>query len=814
MRPRLTLLSQIGSWLAVILLALAAYVTLDSQTPDVDDLDPATFDLAQAQAHVQAMSQQPHGIGSEAHDDVRDYVMGQLTAMGLTPQLQSGKRVNAYGLVSNLQNIMARIEGSAGTDDALMLLSHYDSSPHSSLGASDAASGVATVLEGLRAYMTAGNTPSNDIIVLFTDSEEIGLSGANYFVGEHPWSKDVRLVLNFEARGSGGPSFTLIETNQGNDRLMQEYARAGLDNPVANSLAYSIYKLLPNDTDLTVFRETGDIDGFNFAFIDDHYDYHTAMDRADRLDPRTLAHQGSYISALLPHFARVPLTNLKAEGDRLYFNLPYVGMVTYPDPGVLAGVLALIFVLIVAFVGLRRSRMTLGSIGVGFLAFLGVIVLACGATYLLWELILLFNPHYLEINQGFPYNGHGYVIAFIALGLALGFGLYRRFRQMRRPLGLAVGPLVLWSIIGIAASLYLPGAAYFSIPVFFSAAALLIQVLGRQPSWLLPTLLCTVAVGIVGPFVSQFPIALGMTIGWVAPLMMVLLIGYLLPVVLTLRNMRMLSILSTVAFLGFLAAAWLNGDWNEDQPKPNSLVYFQDVNKNSHHWLTYDAILDEYTQQALGEKPALYGNATEVYSKYGSTYTYEAPAPDLKLLPPTIYKVMDSVTGSRRQIVLAIEPSEHMDRFYLYEGANRNQVNFSSITVDGIEVPRRSDGRFIGQSRWNNRLLWGFTGNTDPILIELEYDRDAQPQFLLQTASNNLLTHPKFKLEARENWMIPKPEVLNDAIIHQQQFQVDNMTRITPTFMMTSEQLEIMDNEGADESETVDPADLNVQDGI
>ena len=62
---------------------------------------------------------------------------------------------------------------------------------------------------------------------------------------------------------------------------------------VSNSLMYSIYKMLPNDTDLTVFRENGKIQGFNFAFIDDHFDYHTSQDKYEHLDPKTLAHQGT-----------------------------------------------------------------------------------------------------------------------------------------------------------------------------------------------------------------------------------------------------------------------------------------------------------------------------------------------------------------------------------------------------------------------------------------------------------------------------------------------------------------------------------------
>jgi hypothetical protein len=83
----------------------------------------------------------------------------------------------------------------------------------------------------------------------------------------------------------------LIETNKGNASMIENFARADPPYPVATSLSYSIYKLLPNDTDLTVFREVGDIEGFNFAFIDDHFDYHTAIDNYERLDRTTLEHQ-------------------------------------------------------------------------------------------------------------------------------------------------------------------------------------------------------------------------------------------------------------------------------------------------------------------------------------------------------------------------------------------------------------------------------------------------------------------------------------------------------------------------------------------
>ena len=69
-----------------------------------------------------------------------------------------------------------------------------------------------------------------------------------------------------------------METNGKNSKLLSEFLAAKPNFPAANSLMYSIYKMLPNGTDLTVFRENGNINGFNFAFIGDHFDYNTAQD--------------------------------------------------------------------------------------------------------------------------------------------------------------------------------------------------------------------------------------------------------------------------------------------------------------------------------------------------------------------------------------------------------------------------------------------------------------------------------------------------------------------------------------------------------
>ena len=130
-------------------------------------------------------------------------------------------------------------------------------------GAGDDASGVAAILESLRA-LKAGPPPDRDIIILINDGEEIGLFGAEVFAEEHPWAKDVGVVLNFDARGNTGPSF-MFETSDGNGWLIEQMARA-LPHPMATSLTGEVYRLMPNDTDLTVYKKQG-MAGLNFAFV-------------------------------------------------------------------------------------------------------------------------------------------------------------------------------------------------------------------------------------------------------------------------------------------------------------------------------------------------------------------------------------------------------------------------------------------------------------------------------------------------------------------------------------------------------------------
>jgi len=251
----------------VIALSVLAWVELQPPASLPATAPVAEFSAERAMKSLSVIAQKPHPIGSTEHGKVRDYLLEQLRFLGLEPQLQSSTGFfleSWWGppyQVGSVENIVARIQGSANTK-AVMLVSHYDSVA-SGPGAGDDGAGVAAILETVRA-LRSGPALRNDVIILITDGEEIELLGAAAFVDEHPWARDVGVVLNFEAQGSAGPSL-MYETSAGNGRLIKEFAKAA-PYPVTSSLMSEVARrYTSSDSDLSVFRRAG-LSGLNFAF--------------------------------------------------------------------------------------------------------------------------------------------------------------------------------------------------------------------------------------------------------------------------------------------------------------------------------------------------------------------------------------------------------------------------------------------------------------------------------------------------------------------------------------------------------------------
>ncbi len=108
----------------------------------------------------------------------------------------------------------------------------------------------------------------------------------------------------------------MFQTSAHNSWLIDQLAAAA-PFPYATSAAETVYKRMPNDTDLTVFLDAG-MAGMNFAADGGITRYHTALDNADMLDQRTLQHQGSYALSMARQFGSIDL-NVPQSASAIFF---------------------------------------------------------------------------------------------------------------------------------------------------------------------------------------------------------------------------------------------------------------------------------------------------------------------------------------------------------------------------------------------------------------------------------------------------------------------------------------------------------------
>ena len=241
----------------------------------------SVFSADRAMRHVRAMSERPHPPGSADHARVRDYLVAELAALGVEPMIQRTTAVGTrFQEAGRVENVMARLPGTKPGGTAILLAAHYD--------------GV----------------------------------GAAAFVAEHPWAKDVEVSLNFEARGTGGTA-VMFQTGPGNLDQIRLLRRP--PDIAASSVAVTVYRYLPNDTDWSEFFALG-TPALNFAFADGVERYHTAEDDAGHLDPGSIQQEGAAALGLTRGFGHGPLPR-PTTGNAVFFELPVVGLVVYPESG-------------------------------------------------------------------------------------------------------------------------------------------------------------------------------------------------------------------------------------------------------------------------------------------------------------------------------------------------------------------------------------------------------------------------------------------------------------------------------------------------
>ncbi|MDG1954038.1 MAG: M20/M25/M40 family metallo-hydrolase [Polaribacter sp.] len=755
--------------ISILIIVSVIYWSFADMLPSYSENKKVTeteFSINNALKHLKEISKTTHYTGSEDHIKVQNYIVNELKKLGLQPEIQQQVAINnKWRAATNSANIIATIKGSEG-GKSLVLLSHYDSNPHSSLGASDAGSGVVTILESVRAFLAKNKIPKNDIHIVITDAEELGLLGAKAFVDKHPLAKNIGLVLNFEARGSGGPSYMLMETNGKNSKLLTEFIKANPNYPAANSLMYSIYKMLPNDTDLTVFRENGNINGFNFAFIGDHFDYHTAQDSYERLDRETLLHQADYLMTTLNYFANSDLSNLESTKDHIYTNFPFTTLLHYPFSWILPLLIIAVLILIgVLFFGIALNKITIKGLLKGFTPFTLSLVICVGISILLWKGVLLIHPHYKDILHGFTYNGYEYIAAFSLLNIWLLFKIYKPFFKKYKGADLVVAPLIFWLIINLLIFIYLKGAAYFIIPVYFALLTLGIFIFidtKRTTKIAVSTILAIPIIFIFAPQIKMFPVGLGLKNLFISGLFLVLIFGLMTPIFATYKSRKFLTKLIGFSTIFFFAFATYNSGFDENKKKPNSAVFISDIDSNQSYWATYDSKPDAYTKQFLGDNPTK-GNftGTTSKSKYNTSYRFHKKTENRAINSPEISTINDTIIGDFRNISLLIKPQRLVNKLELIANA---PITFNSIGVQNVYLDKKKEANTFKVTR--GTILSYFLAAKDSILkVDFTINKNSIPNISLIESSFDLQTNSLFNIKPRSKEMMPMPFVTNDAVI-------------------------------------------------
>ncbi|MFD6889362.1 M20/M25/M40 family metallo-hydrolase [Streptomyces sp. NPDC059957] len=697
-------------------LAVLAVLAVTPPAPLAADADPAEFSAGRAEADLRVVAAEPHPLGSPRQVQVREHLVSRLTGLGARVAVETDQATTrAWGSpypAATVHNIVATLPGRApAADGALLVVAHYDSAPGAP-GAADDGAAVAAMLETLRALGT-GDRPDRDVVFLFTDGEELGALGARAYVRRHGVG-DVAAVLNWEARGSSGPSL-MFEAGDGNARLVRALSETGAVT-FANSLSYEVYRHMPNGSDFTAFRDAG-ATGLNFAFIEGFQDYHDASDSVERLDRGSLQHHGETMLALTRLLADAPGT-LRSGHTAVYFDLFGRVLVDYPVRWASVLAAATVFALVaLAFRGARRGalrpRRAAAAAGSVLLLTAAVALTVTG----LWWAALALSPETRALPLHEPYARGGYVAAMACAVLALLLAAARTARGRLRPTEWLAGSAAVWAVLLTAATLFAPGVGYlFQWPLLALLPALWVAAPdsgtaprpGTAAVWLTAPL--AVAAVLYSPLADMLLTALGLPLAAIAFALLCLGALPLLAVFGGSPRSRITVPLAAATACALLVATAVRHDYDAVRPRPDALIHVADTAEGTSLWVSPDPEPDAWTSKVLGE-----GARRAPIDHY---FPFESPAltakaPALGLPAPEIAATGERTVDGRRTVDVRV--TTRRDAWMIQVRLERGAVlecRVGGERLDAASLPQE-DGPYVVFQWWGTATA-EFSCDTDP----------------------------------------------------------------------------------------------------
>ena len=626
-----------------------------------------TFSVVNAQRVLKEVlgPEKPHPVGSAEDAAVRARILKELAVLHVPARTYTAFTCNPWrGLVfvacATVTDIIADVV--PGSGKAIVMMAHYDSVP-AGPGASDDQSGVATILETIRALKVGDGKNLHPVMALITDGEEAGLLGANAFL-QNPALKDrVGAVVNVEARGTRGQSL-LFQTSPGDARLIDLYA-AHAPVMATSSLYAEIYKFLPNDTDLTLFLHEG-FPAFNFAFVENVRYYHTPMDTFGRLSRATLKMHGDNLLGVVRGLGQTDFAALK-DGDAVYVSvlglwLPRMAM-RWALP---LSIVAFVVIALAAWFARRRPALwptvlldavmplalIVGCVAVGFaLAFVGQIISGTP------------DPTY-----AFP----------LPMRIALAFGVWGMALLVSRMAdghGAATSAWLWMAGLAVLSAATLPGLSpYFLFPSLI--AAVLMLATSRWPGWAAGFGQAALFVSALAALVIWFQLVasgealMGLRLHPLFTLPAAFGLLALVPL-LSARPMVSGGWLASVVFafvvaLGGAIAAGIVPAYSAASPQRLNLIYFEDA-KGNPHWIA-DSSWKAKATEAIPKPLKVAGGFAYDKNAYGALELgdgYSARAGASRYPLPTAHIVSDKISDGLRVVTVDFRGSESADAMTL-----------------------------------------------------------------------------------------------------------------------------------------------------
>lgn len=736
--------------LSFVFILLVAIVAVSYLVPPavVPASAPVTeFSAERAIENLKVIAREPHPTGSTANARVRDYVVEQLKQEGLEPQIQ---RTGVASLMEDfpgpygagtVENILARLKGSNSTG-AVLLMAHYDSVAPAP-GATDDGSGVVTLLETLRA-LRSGTAPRNDVVIVFTDGEELGTVGVQGFVDEHPWAKEISVALNLDSGGSCGQG-SISETKRLHEWLVYEIARA-VPHPLTASL-----DLFPRFAGLDSTELDSAIPTLEGGYSGCRTAYHTRMDNLQNLDPRSIQGEGNYTLAVVRDLADLDLKRTRAQHRLVYFAF-FGRLIIYPMTWVLPlMIITLALFVVVLLLAFRRGRLSGRGLGLSLLLWPAAWAAASVTVAFLWWVLQALHL----VNSSFEssYNAQTYALGFLALTIAATSSLYVAFRCRASATELTTGALLLCTALLVLTYFIAPGTSFLLMwPLFFALLPLGVGfVLDRSDSRLLKItqLICAgVPVFLFTLLIADFAIleAESMQTMVFLCIFTVVLLALLAPQleVMTTHRKWLLPGACAVLSLSFIAFGALHSGYDALHPRPDSVAYWLNADTGKGSWISLDERPDGWTSQFLTGR--IEREKIDIFVGPGGETVLKTDATPLKLPAPEIVTLDDSVSGNERILRLRLTSLRHADVLWVAV----EKATVLRATIGGKKLPSK-------MVEPNDRL-WGFYYAVPPpdgIELDIAVGLADAPRLTLTDQTNGLPDIPALHIKPRTEDQMP-----------------------------------------------------------